>query len=146
MRVQAWKAKVVSVKILTLSMGVCDTGAVDELFVGVLPPAPVTPLPQVVEIESLGPPCLLPTRLESAFPKATSLSRATSDARSITQLLGQMARRSGLSTSDLARQMDILPGTLRSYFCGVRTPGWKWFLRFAEACGAEVFVNFPSKR
>lgn len=72
-----------------------------------------------------------------------------SDPRSYGTLLGEMRRRSLLTTRMLAAKLGVAPMSINQYFYRKRGVGGtstlKWFLRFAEACGCTVYITFPGE-
>ena len=72
----------------------------------------------------------------------------TRDGAAFATLLRDMQRHAGLSTRSVARRLGIEPNSINQYLYKKRGRGGtstlKWFLRFAEACGCQVHLTFPS--
>ena len=64
------------------------------------------------------------------------------------RLLYQMKGASGLTTGAIAKRMGIKGPSLAQYFWEKRGKGGssslRWFLRYAAACGCNVWLAFPS--
>lgn len=67
---------------------------------------------------------------------------------SIPHLLRRLLERAGVSSSEAARRLGVVPNTIRQYyrFNAPINPGLVWFIRFCEALGARVVVEFPEKQ
>jgi DNA-binding XRE family transcriptional regulator len=78
------------------------------------------------------------------YSPSSYLSPVVCDDRAITGLLETLMHKAGLTTAEMARRMGITrPGVIQ-YLAGRRTrPSLKWFVRFAELCGARVYVEWP---
>ena len=78
--------------------------------------------------------------------RTSPLTPMVCDRRAITQLLGMLLDRAGISTAEGARRLGMNVESLRPYLRGRRTkPSLLWFLKFVEACGGRVYVEFPQK-
>lgn len=80
----------------------------------------------------------------STFLNTSPLSPIVCDRRAITRLLGTLLDRSGTSVRDLAMRLGMNDQSLRPYLKGRRTkPSLLWFLKYVEACGGKVLIQFP---
>lgn len=78
----------------------------------------------------------------SAARSLTSLTPLVNDERAINRLLDIMLRKANLSPRMAASQLGVSDEAVRQYVTGRRSnPSLKWFLRFAQICGAKVTVE-----
>jgi DNA-binding transcriptional regulator YdaS (Cro superfamily) len=80
------------------------------------------------------------------LPKSASsnLTPLVCDERAIARLLGLLLSRGGLSIGEVARRLGVTPQAVRQYLRGRRNkPSLIWFVKFAEACGGKVSIEFP---
>jgi len=72
------------------------------------------------------------------------------DKRRFAHLIREMRVQSMLTTRTLANRLGIRQASLNQYFYRKRGAGGtstlKWFLRFAEACGCQLYITFPSAK
>lgn len=89
----------------------------------------------------------LPSLSTIGAPNPTSsLTPVVCDERVIARLLDLILSRGGLTVVEAASRLGVHPNSIRQYLYGQRTkPSLKWFVRFAELCGARVMIEFPSK-
>jgi predicted transcriptional regulator len=69
-----------------------------------------------------------------------------SDDRVISRLLETVLYRAGITQKEAADRLGINPATIRQYI-GARStrPGLRWFVKFVEACGGRVYLQFPER-
>lgn len=102
-------------------------------------------------MDEIGPQTLSPVsnRRTEAAKRPRGVSYAlTRDGAAFATLLRDMQRHAGLSTRSVARKLGIEPNSINQYLYKKRGRGGtstiKWFLRFAEVCGCQVHLTFPS--
>lgn len=70
----------------------------------------------------------------------------TSSRESVTNMLGLIVERSGMSQAEIARQMGIRPQSLNQYLTSRRSnPAMTWLARLAEVVGARLVVEWPAR-
>lgn len=81
-----------------------------------------------------------------APPPASYLTPLVCDERVIARLLDHLLSKAGLTVPEAARRLGIHPNSVRQYLYGQRTrPSLQWFVRFADLCGARLYIEFPPK-
>lgn len=92
--------------------------------------------------------------LTSSIPTAKTSSTLTPlvcDERAVTKLLWLILSKGGLSVREISRRLGVTPQSVRTYLAdqGKRkasSPGLLWFVKFADAAGAKVTIEFPEKQ
>jgi hypothetical protein len=80
------------------------------------------------------------------FHKTSPLTPMVCDRRAITRLLGTLLEKAGISVGEASRRLGMNDQSLRPYLKGRRTkPSLLWFLKYVEACGGKVYIEFPNK-
>lgn len=96
---------------------------------------------------SFGPVILPSLSTIPLFASHSSLTPVVCDDRAIKVLLEALIERSGLSRAEICRRLGTTTNSLRQYLRGRRSkPSLKWFVRLAEACGARVTVELPTRK
>jgi DNA-binding XRE family transcriptional regulator len=80
----------------------------------------------------------------STLPPPRERATLVADPELLPAILNHLLRRSGLSQAEIARRLGEARQSVQQYHSGVRpNPSLKWFLRYAQVCGAKVVVEFP---
>jgi hypothetical protein len=80
---------------------------------------------------------------QSAFSITSTLLPVVNDRRAMLKLLGFLLRKSNRSAADVAESMGIQASCVQQYMRGKRPKmGLEWFLRFVQACGGKVRIEF----
>ena len=80
----------------------------------------------------------------ATFHKTSPLTPVVCDRRAIARLLETLLDRAGISVREAATRLGMNDQSLRPYLKGRRTrPSLLWFLKFVEACGGKVYIEFP---
>ena len=82
------------------------------------------------------------------LPKSNSstLTPLVCDEQAIAKLLGTLLNRGGISIAEASRRLGVTSNAVRQYMRGRRSkPSLIWFIKFAQACGAKLVIEFPSK-
>lgn len=94
-------------------------------------------------------PFLVPMPSVTAVPVvklSSPLTPVVCDDRALLRLLTTLLERSGQSAGDVARRLGLTDNSILQYTKGRRTrPSLQWFLRFAEMCGAKVYIELPQR-
>jgi len=88
------------------------------------------------------PPFVVPVSTLHSTPRSVSLTPLVLDERAISRLLELMISRGGLTVSEVARRMAVTPQAVRQYIHGRRSPTIKQLLKFAEATGSRILVEY----
>lgn len=82
----------------------------------------------------------------ASFHSTSPLTPMVCDRRAITRLLGTLLEKAGISVGEASRRLGMNDQSLRPYLKGRRTkPSLLWFLKYVEACGGRVYIEFPNK-
>lgn len=87
----------------------------------------------------------IPLPSTSETPRSNT-SIILTDEQAIVALIDQLIHRSGLSYSEVARRLGVLPNAINQYrhFRRKRPSLW-WMNRLAAVCGARIVVEWPQR-
>ncbi len=97
----------------------------------------------MIPLPNEDPPFVVPGLSPASTPRSTTLTPLVLDERAIARLLELMIHRGGISVSETARRMGVSAQDIRQYIHGRRNPSLKQVLKFAEATGSRILVEFP---
>lgn len=87
----------------------------------------------------------LPSTAATSSNLSFPLTPVVCDDRAISKLLEVVLSKGGRTIPGVARELGVGDNAIRQYIRGYRVnPSLKWFLRFAEICGAEVSIKFKN--
>lgn len=107
--------------------------------------AKVSDMAQTPSSKDRMPPTPIPSiQSGPASPSSPARMVVGDDPTLIPLLYREMIERSGLSGAEVARRMGSRPQAIDQYKCGYKSnPGLRLTARVAQACGAQLVVEFP---
>ena len=89
----------------------------------------------------------MPTPIPSSSqPTQSSVAVVLNDDRAVMQLIELLLDRAGLSQAEVASRLGIRRQSLNQYrWLRRKRPSIQWFTKLAQACGARIIIEFPSR-